>query len=128
MLAQRAGLQIHEVPVDWVDDPHSSVNIVATAREDLAGIARLARGFATGGIPIDRVRTELGRGRRLPSTVPGVPRGMLDQLMRFAGVGVLSTLAYFLIYLGVRDFAAAQIANLAALLATAVANTAADGG
>jgi putative flippase GtrA len=43
VLAQRAGLRIHEVPVDWVDDPDSRVDIVATALADLRGIARLAR-------------------------------------------------------------------------------------
>ena len=32
VLAQRAGLRIHEVPVDWTDDPDSRVDIVATAR------------------------------------------------------------------------------------------------
>ena len=42
VLAERAGLRIHEVPVDWVDDPDSRVDIVATAMEDLRGIARLA--------------------------------------------------------------------------------------
>jgi glycosyltransferase involved in cell wall biosynthesis len=35
VLAERSGLRIHEVPVDWVDDPHSSVDIVATAVADL---------------------------------------------------------------------------------------------
>jgi glycosyltransferase involved in cell wall biosynthesis len=39
--AQRRGLRIHEVPVDWVDDPDSRVNIVQTATEDLRGVARL---------------------------------------------------------------------------------------
>ena len=29
VLAERAGLRIHEVPVDWVDDPDSRVDIVA---------------------------------------------------------------------------------------------------
>ena len=43
VLAQRAGLRIHEVPVDWVDDPDSRVDIVATALEDLRGIRRLRR-------------------------------------------------------------------------------------
>ena len=42
VLAERAGLRIHEVPVDWVDDPDSRVDIVATAIADLKGIARLA--------------------------------------------------------------------------------------
>jgi putative flippase GtrA len=40
-LAQRAGLRIHEVPVDWVDDPDSRVAIVRTAVDDLKGVARL---------------------------------------------------------------------------------------
>jgi len=41
VLAQRRGLRIHEVPVDWVDDPDSRVDIVATALTDLRGVARL---------------------------------------------------------------------------------------
>ena len=48
VLAERSGLRIHEVPVDWVDDPDSRVDIVATAAADLKGIARLLRGFASG--------------------------------------------------------------------------------
>jgi hypothetical protein len=43
VLAERAGLRVHEVPVDWVDDPNSSVDIVATALADLKGVARLRR-------------------------------------------------------------------------------------
>src|SRR6201747_1899709 len=34
VLAQRRGLRIHEVPVDWVDDPDSRVRIVRTATDD----------------------------------------------------------------------------------------------
>jgi putative flippase GtrA len=41
VLAQRHGLRIHEVPVDWTDDPDSRVDIVSTAMSDLRGIARL---------------------------------------------------------------------------------------
>jgi len=123
VLTQRCGLRIAEVPVDWTDDPDSRVDIVATAREDLRGIARLARGLTTGGIPVQRLRAEIG-SPRVPSTVPGVPRGMLSQLVRFGAVGVLSTLAYFGLYLALRELTGAQIANVVALLITAVANTA----
>ena len=126
VLAERSGLRIHEVPVDWVDDPDSRVDIVATAREDLAGIVRLARGLAIGGIPLARMQAEVARPAETPSTVPGVPRGMLGQLVRFGGVGVLSTFAYFLLYLGLRDLAGPQLANLCALVTTALANTAAN--
>ena len=41
VLAERSGLRIHEVPVDWVDDPDSRVDILGTALADLRGIARL---------------------------------------------------------------------------------------
>ena len=37
VLAQRRGLRIHEVPVDWIDDPDSRVKIVPTAIDDLLG-------------------------------------------------------------------------------------------
>jgi glycosyltransferase involved in cell wall biosynthesis len=43
VLAERKGLRIHEVPVDWVDDPDSRVDIVATALTDLAGVVRMLR-------------------------------------------------------------------------------------
>jgi putative flippase GtrA len=40
--AQRRGMRIYEVPVDWVDDLDSRVDIVSTALADLRGVARLA--------------------------------------------------------------------------------------
>ena len=45
VLAERKGLRVHEVAVDWVDDPDSRVEIVRTAADDLKGIARLMFGF-----------------------------------------------------------------------------------
>ena len=42
VLAERSALRIHEVPVDWVDDPNSKVDIVGTVLQDLRGILRLA--------------------------------------------------------------------------------------
>ncbi|HET6908610.1 MAG TPA: GtrA family protein, partial [Mycobacteriales bacterium] len=43
VLAERRGLRIHEVPVDWTDDPDSRVDIVSTAVDDLRGVARMFR-------------------------------------------------------------------------------------
>ncbi|MBU2667510.1 glycosyltransferase family 2 protein [Actinoplanes bogorensis] len=65
VLAERAGLRTHEVPVDWVDDPNSKVDIVATAREDLRGIARLRRTLPN--LPLAEVRSRLQfeRGARV---------------------------------------------------------------
>lgn len=63
VLAERSGLRIHEVPVDWTDDPGSTVDIVATALEDLRGVWRLLRGFATGSIPVQQLRAAVGRSK-----------------------------------------------------------------
>ena len=93
VLAQRRGLRIHEVPVDWVDDPDSRVAIVRTAVDDLRGVARL---MAAGPVA------------------------------RFLGVGVLSTLAYALLFLALRAPLGAAGANAGALALTAVGNTAAN--
>ncbi|GLY00720.1 bifunctional glycosyltransferase family 2/GtrA family protein [Actinoplanes sp. NBRC 101535] len=123
VLAERAGLRIHEVPVDWVDDPDSRVDIVSTAMEDLKGIVRVTRALSTGRLPLGTLREQLGRN---PLPVDGVPAGLTGQLIRFAGVGVASTLAYVVLYALLRTGIGAQSANLIALLVTAVANTAAN--
>jgi putative flippase GtrA len=121
VLAERAGLRIHEVPVDWVDDPDSRVDIVSTAVADLKGIARLLRALGSGKLPLATLREQLGRN---PLPVAGVPAGLTGQLIRFAAVGVASTLAYLILYALLRTAVSPQWANLVALLATAIANTA----
>ena len=125
VLAERAGLRIHEVPVDWVDDPDSRVDIVSTAVADLRGVCRLGRGLADGTIPVGWLRAQLGRGP-LVSELPGVPRSLVPQAVRFAVIGVASTLAYLALFVLLRPVAGSQPANLLALLVTAVANTAAN--
>ncbi|MFE3997729.1 glycosyltransferase [Nocardioides sp. YIM B13467] len=120
VLASEAGLRIHEVPVDWVDDPDSRVDIAATVMEDLHGVARLMKGLVSGRIDL---RGVVSSGS---TTVTSPKRGLPEQLMRFAAVGVMSTLAYVLLYSLLRVTVDAQVANLVALLVTAVANTAAN--
>ncbi|ORW03256.1 dolichyl-phosphate beta-glucosyltransferase [Mycobacterium kyorinense] len=119
VLAERSGLRIHEVPVDWVDDPDSRVDIVATAMADLKGIARLLKGFARGEIPVQAIGAQFGRGA-------GASRSLLGQAVHFGVIGVLSTLAYLALFLLLRRPLGPQPANLIALLATALANTAAN--
>jgi putative flippase GtrA len=125
VLAERSGLRIHEVPVDWIDDPDSRVDIVKTAKADLAGIARMLRALMTGRLPIAELRAQIGR-QALEPPVPGVPPGLVGQLVRFAVIGALSTLAYVVLFVLLRGPMPAQAANLTALLITAIANTAAN--
>ncbi|GAA3411908.1 bifunctional glycosyltransferase family 2/GtrA family protein [Streptosporangium vulgare] len=117
LLAERHGLRIHEVPVDWVDDPDSRVDIVRTAVDDLRGMARVARKTLSGAarLPVPpRVR-----GARLP-------RGMARQLPSFAVIGAICTLAHLVLFVTLRLVMPAVVANGLALLVTAVANTAAN--
>jgi putative flippase GtrA len=120
VVAERAGLRIHEVPVDWTDDPDSRVDILRTARDDLLGIARLGTALARRQLPLADVRAQLGRGRDDPA------QNLLTQVVSFVAVGVLSTVAYALLYLGLRHLAQPQLANALALATTAIANTAAN--
>ncbi|MDT5106200.1 MAG: hypothetical protein QOI25_3713 [Mycobacterium sp.] len=122
VIAERAGLRIHEVPVDWIDDPDSRVDVLRTAVDDLKGCWRVGRALATGGLPVRELQASLGR----EPLIPGVPHGMVGQLMRFGIVGVASTLAYALLYLMLHSTMGAQAANLTALLLTAIVNTAAN--
>ena len=58
--------------------------------------------------------------------MPGVPVTLSRQAVRFAAIGIASTLAYLVLYLLFRSSMGAQGANLTALLLTAIANTAAN--
>lgn len=125
VLAQRCGLRIHEVPVDWVDDPDSRVDIMPTAVADLKGVWRIGRALARGTLPVQTLRSQLGRAPLDPGT-PGVPLGLVRQLARFAAVGIVSTAAYLLLFLAFHALCGAQVANVAAMAVTAVANTSAN--
>ncbi|MEV0346041.1 bifunctional glycosyltransferase family 2/GtrA family protein [Nonomuraea sp. NPDC050680] len=117
LLAERHGLRIHEVPVDWVDDPDSRVDVFQTVMDDLRGLVRVTRKTLSGAARIP-VPARVSQAR--------LPRGMAAQLPRFAVVGVVSTLAYLLLFSGLRQAIPVLAANAIALLVTAVANTAAN--
>lgn len=108
VVAERNGMRIHEVPVDWVDDPDSRVDVTATALADLRGIARL------GG--------EIASGRIRLNDVPGT--GGPGQVLRFILVGIASTALYAVLYLIARTLLDPVAANITALLLATAANTA----
>jgi glycosyltransferase involved in cell wall biosynthesis len=103
--AERLGLRIGEVPVDWIDDPDSRVNIVSTAADDLRGVWRML------------VRRPKGLRRIRSNEVPA------DQLLRFAGVGVISTLGYLFLFIAWRPLVGALAANAVAMAIATLFNT-----
>lgn len=66
--AERAGLRVHEVPVDWVDDPDSRVQIASTARTDLRGVLRLVRNRRPVPMPVSLRRDGAAARLNRPST------------------------------------------------------------
>jgi glycosyltransferase involved in cell wall biosynthesis len=48
LLAERNGMRIHEVPVDWIEDLDSRVDLAPTIARDLAGLWRMRRAFWRG--------------------------------------------------------------------------------
>lgn len=116
VLAERAGLRIYEVPVDWVDDPDSRVDLWRTAVDDLVGVARVGWSLARGTVDlVDR--------RPWP---PQRETGLTTQLARFVTIGLVSTICYAVLFLLLRADMAAAAANVWALLATTLLNTAAN--
>lgn len=117
VLAQRSGLRIHEVPVDWFDDPDSRVDVVATALDDLRGVVRVRRGLASGRLPVADIAARIGR--RDPAA------GTWRQVTRFAAVGVLSTVVHLGLFAALASLlTSTQAANLVALLVATLGNTA----
>jgi putative flippase GtrA len=113
VLAERNGMRIHEVPVDWIDDPDSRVDVVSTARSDLAGIVRMLGRIATG-------------RASLAAPAPADDDALPGQLARFAAVGAVST-AFFavLVTLLARPLGLLP-ADVVALGACSLGNTAAN--
>jgi len=89
-LAEHNGLRIHEVPVDWVDDPDSRVHLGSTIAGDLKGVSRMLRRVAAGegAIPVDG-------GVRRGDLTPG----LAGQAVRFAGIGMATTAMFAVLFL-----------------------------
>jgi glycosyltransferase involved in cell wall biosynthesis len=112
LLAERNGLRIHEVPVDWVDDTDSRVHVVSTAVGDLKGTARLAVRFAMG-----RGRVDLGPVARAP-----LANDFGRRFVSFSLIGAASTAVSLAIFLSTHGLIGPIGANVVAVTATFVAN------
>jgi putative flippase GtrA len=112
LLAEHNGLRVHEVPVDWVDDPRSSVNVPSTAAADLRGVCRVLWSFMRGG-----GRVDLGPLERRP-----LVEDFGRQTVSYALIGVVSAAISLGLFLVLRDEIGAIWANIIAFSATTVGN------
>jgi putative flippase GtrA len=112
LLAEHNGLRVHEVPVDWVDDPGSSVDVPSTALADLRGVCRVLWTFLRGG-----GRVDLGVLERKP-----LVEDFGRQTVSFAVIGCISAIVSLALFLLLRDEVGAVWANLTAFTATTVGN------
>lgn len=118
VLAESCGLRVHEVPVDWYDDPDSRVDVVGTALDDIRGVLRVRRDRRRQAEVLADIRHRMGR------TMPSAQTG--GQVIRFAAVGATTTVLHlggFALLQG-SGLLGAQGANLAALLGATIVNTA----
>jgi putative flippase GtrA len=113
VLAERNGLRIHEVPVDWVDTT-SGISISNSAVVDIKGLGRLVREFICG----DGYLPDPDQFRRPVNS---------SQLGRFAKVGVFTTLAYFALFFLFTPIMGIFAANLVSLAICTITNIAAHG-
>ncbi|MGI8754850.1 MAG: glycosyltransferase [Acidimicrobiales bacterium] len=93
--AERAGLRIHEVAVDWIDDPDSRVHVTRTAVDDLRGVARLVCDICVGEASVARNRSDQADGLAA----------------RFVGVDAAVTLVHLALFLALRPLLGVLPAN-----------------
>lgn len=112
LLAEHNGLRVHEVPVDWVDDPDSRVDIRSTALGDLRGVRRMTWQFLRG-----RGQVDLAGQERTP-----LPDDFGRQTVTFALIGLFSTAIALASFLALRDQLGAVAANAVGFTVTTVLN------
>src|SRR4051794_33680414 len=83
-------------------------------------------GAQHGEVPLTLLRPDAFDVPRSGESSAGSLRGVVSQLVRFTGIGVVMTLAYLVLYASLQGTLGMQGANVVAWVATAVADTTAN--
>jgi putative flippase GtrA len=127
LLAEYNGLRIHEVPVDWIEDTDTRMQVASTAFDDIKGLVRGARAKASGrAVVVCLPQRPEPRPAHPDAVVSTKDTRMLSQFLLFAIIGVLSTLANAVLYAVTRGWFSPLVANFVALTVTTVLNTEAN--
>jgi putative flippase GtrA len=127
LLAEHNGLRVHEVPVDWVEDVDSRVQVWSTALADARGLARVARAKAAGAARVADLPQRAAPRPAHPDAVLAARQGGSGwQFAAFGLIGAVSTGATVVLYTLLRWLAPPLMANLAALVMITLFNTEAN--
>ncbi len=127
LLAEHNGLRVHEVPVDWVEDDDSRVQILSTAVGDVRGLMRVARAKVSGAARVEDLPRRPAPRSAHPDAVLGARAGgLLWQLVAFGLIGLASTAATAVLYALFRSWSPPLVANLVALVLVNFLNTEAN--
>ncbi|MFI6279511.1 glycosyltransferase [Streptomyces sp. NPDC050988] len=128
LLAEHNGLRVHEVPVDWVEDVDTRVDVVGTATDDLRGLYRMARLKASGGARVALPRRPAPAAEHPDAVLaPGTGRSRFTwEVGCFVAIGIASTVGQALLYWLLRGWWPPALANLVSLLVLTVLNTEAN--
>ncbi|MFF4308625.1 glycosyltransferase [Streptomyces sp. NPDC001507] len=129
LLAEHNGLRIHEVPVDWVEDIDTRVDVVGTASDDLRGLWRMARAKASGAARVELARRPAPAAEHPDAVLatPSTRRTVLSwEVGCFVAIGIASTVGQALLYALLRSWWSPALANLFSLLVLTLLNTEAN--
>jgi putative flippase GtrA len=125
LLAEYNGLRIHEVPVDWVEDVDTRVDVMRTAADDLRGLWRLRRLKLAGQARVP-VPVRPAPAAQHPEAVlaPASGRDRLTwEIGCFVAVGTASTLGQAVLYWLLRMWWPPAVATFVSLALLTVLNT-----
>jgi putative flippase GtrA len=125
LLAEYNGLRIHEVPVDWVEDVDTRVDVIRTAADDLRGLWRMRRLKLAGQARVP-VPARPAPAAQHPEAVlaPAAGRDRLTwEIGCFVAVGAASTLGQAVLYWLLRMWWPPAVATFVSLALLTVLNT-----
>jgi putative flippase GtrA len=127
LLAEHNDLRVLEIPVDWIEDVDSRVNVTGTAATNMRGLIRMARTKMSGGA---RIAGLPGRPQLNPvhpdAVLSGRDDSRLRNLVMFGAIGLVATVTTLVLYTVFRTWWPPLVANLVAMTLSLLLNTEAN--
>lgn len=127
LLAEHNGLRVLEIPVDWVEDVDSRVNVTGTVATNVRGLVRVALAKLSGSANIAELppRPEL-KPTHPDAVLPQRDVTRMRRLVLFCLVGFVATVMTLTLYTVFRTWWPPLAANLVAVLLSTLFNTEAN--